>query len=179
MTGSNTGHWDELADPGQALCHMDATGYHVTIYPNFGVICFSRLQSFGNFAFQVRMTFTKGTSTDHGGIVFRTNGQQGANGYDYYMRADGRYTLARCQPSNCSVVLASGTASGFKSGLHVTNTIAVVARGSKLAIYADGHLLRTVTDAGFASGILGVQNTPNNGNTQSEVVYTDAKAWTQ
>src|SRR5262252_4272405 len=69
MTGSNTGHWDELADPGQALCHMDATGYHVTIYPNFGVICFSRLQSFGNFAFQVRMTFAKGTSTDHGGIV--------------------------------------------------------------------------------------------------------------
>jgi len=178
MTGSNAGHWDELSDPGQAMCHMDSSGYHVTIYPNFGVNCYSRLQSFGDFAFQVRMTFAQGTTTDHGGIVFRTNGQQGANGYDYYMRADGRYTFARCQPSNCSVVLASGTASGFHSGLHVTNTIAVVAHGSTLSIYADGHLLHTVTDSGFTSGILGVQNTPNNGNTQSEVVYTDAKAWT-
>jgi hypothetical protein len=156
---------------------MDSAGYHVTIYPNYGVICYSRLQSFGNFAFQVRMTFAQGTSTDHGGIVFRTNGQQGANGYDYYMRADGRYTLARCQPSDCSVVLASGIASSFKSGLHVTNTIAVVAHGSRLSIYADGHLLQTVIDSGFTSGSLGVQNTPNNGNTQSQVVYTDAKAW--
>jgi eukaryotic-like serine/threonine-protein kinase len=178
MTGSNEGHWDELSDPGQAICHMDSTGYHVTIYPNFGVNCYSRLQSFGDFAFQVQMTFVKGTTTDHGGIVFRTNGQQGANGYDYYMRADGRYTLARCQPSDCSVVLTSGTTSRFRSGLHVTNTIAVVAHGSTLSIYANGHLLQTVIDSGFTSGILGVQNTPNNGNTQSEVVYTDTRAWT-
>jgi hypothetical protein len=123
------------------------------------------------------MTFTAGSSTDHGGIVFRTNGQQGANGYDYYMRADGRYTLARCQPSDCSDVLASGTAGVFHAGLHVANTIAVVANGSKISIYADGHLLQTVTDSEFTSGVLGVQCTPNNGNTQSEVTYTGAKAW--
>ena len=171
MTGSNIGNWDETSNPGQAVCHMDSAGYHVTIYPNYGVNCYSRRQFFGNFAFQVHMTFARGSTTDHGGIVFRTNGLQGANGYDYYMRADGRYTLARCQPSDCSVVLASGTASSFKIGLHVTNTIAVVAHGSTISIYADGHLLHTVIDSGFTSGILGVQNTPNNGNTQSEVVY--------
>jgi hypothetical protein len=177
MTGSNAGNWDELSDPGQATCHRDSTGYHVTIYPNYGINCYSRLQSFGNFAFLVHMTFLQGSTTDHGGIVFRTNGQQGANGYDYYMRADGHYTLARCQPSNCSDVLASGIASGFQTGLQVTNTIAVVAQGSTISIYADGHLLRTMIDSAFTSGILGVQNTPNNGNTRSEVVYTDVQAW--
>jgi hypothetical protein len=178
LTGTSVNQWDELSDAGQALCHLDATGYHVVIYPNFGVNCYTRAATFGNFAFQVRMTFTQGTTTDHAGIVFRTNGQQGANGYDYYMRADGRYTLARCQPNNCSVVLASGTASGFHGGLHVSNTIAVVAHGGTIALYANGQLLHSVTDSGFTSGYLGVQNTPNNGNTQSEVVYTNAKAWT-
>src|SRR6185437_13781686 len=63
MTGSDAGHWDELSDPSQALCHMDSTGYHVTIYPNFGVNCYSRLQSFGDFAFQVRMIFAHGSTS--------------------------------------------------------------------------------------------------------------------
>src|SRR5215467_6090157 len=49
MTGSNAGHWDEISNPSQAICHMDSVGYHVTIYPNYGINCYSRLQSLGNF----------------------------------------------------------------------------------------------------------------------------------
>jgi hypothetical protein len=171
--------WDILSSPSQALCQLDGTGYHLVIYPYYGVECFTRATTFGNFAFQVHMTFTQGSTTDWGGIVFRSNGNRSTvDGYDYGMRADGRYTLARCQPGNCSIVLLSGTASAFHSGLNMSNLLGVVAHGSAISLYVNGQLVGSVKDSSFTSGYLGLQSSPNNGNTQSEVTYTDAEAWT-
>ena len=179
LTTGNVNQWDILSRPGQAQCQLDSSGYHLIIYPNYGVECFTRAATFGNFAFQVRMTFTQGSTTDWGGIVFRSNGDRSnVDGYDYSMRADGRYNLARCQPSNCSIVLLSGTASAFHGDLHVSNLLGVVAHGGAISLYVNGQLVGRVTDSSFTSGYLGLQNSPNNGNTQSEVIYTDAEAWT-
>lgn len=176
LTVGNLHQWDEFSNI-TATCQFGATGYHVLNAPNYGVNCYMREQTYGDFAFQVKMSFTQGTATDHGGIVFRTNGEAAADGYEYSMRADGRYDLIRCRPHNCDVVLASGMASGFAAGLHVSNQLGVVAHGSTISFYVNGHLLSSVTDSGFATGYLGVQNNSNNGGTQSEVIYTDAELW--
>jgi hypothetical protein len=179
LTDSNANLWDTVSDPGQASCQLNNTGYHLVIYPSYGVTCFMRATTFGNFAFQVDLKFMQGSTTDHGGIVFRSNGDQNnISGYDLYMRADGHYILAACQADNCGTVLLSGTAGAFHGGLNVTNTLGVVARGGKLSVYVNGQFVDDTNDTGFVSGYLGLANTPNNGNTQSEVVYTNAKGWT-
>jgi hypothetical protein len=178
LTGAGANQWDVVSDPNQASCQFGGDGYHIVIYPAYGITCFSRAATFGDFAFRVTMKFVKGTTTDHGGIVFRSNGgMTNVSGYDLYMRADGRYTLATCSSDNCGSVLMQGTAGNFHPGLNVSNTLAVVAKGGKLSLYVNGHFIQSVTNAAFSNGYLGLQNTPNNGSTLSEVVYANAEAW--
>jgi hypothetical protein len=179
LTGGNVNQWDILANPGQTSCQLDRSGYHLTIAPSFGIACFTRLQTFGDFAFQVDMTFNQGNTYDHGGIVFRSNGvYYNLSGYELTVRPDGHFVLTQCVANNCSAELNNWNDRSFHSGLHVTNTLGVVARSGTLWVYVNGDPITNVTAEGFApgyfSGYIGLLLT---GNAQSEVTYTNAVAW--
>lgn len=179
LTGGNVNQWDILANPGQGSCQLDRSGYHLTIAPSFGITCFTRLQTFGDFAFQVDMTFNQGNTYDHGGIVFRSNGvYYNLSGYEITVRPDGHFTLTKCVANNCSAELNTWNDRSFHSGLNATNTLGVVARIGTLWVYLNGEPVTNVTSEGFVpgyfSGYIGLLLT---GNVQSEVTYTNAVAW--
>lgn len=180
LTGRNVNQWDILANPGQASCQLDSSNYHLTIAPSFGIGCFMRLQTFGDFAFQVDMTFNHGNTYTHGGIVFRSNGvYNNLSGYEITVRPDGHFVVTECVANTCSTNMLTLNDGSFHHGLNVTSTLGVVARSDNLTVYVDREPLFGINPEGFVpgyfSGYIGLLLT---GNTQSEVTYTDAVAWT-
>jgi hypothetical protein len=179
LTDASIGGWDVSSNPGQGSCAFAQDGYHVLSEPNYGSACYSRRQAWSTFAFQVEMKVIRGTSTSWGGILFRA-GSHGT-GYQFGVRADGKYYLALCTYHNsgtdCGQVLLGGYAAGFHAGLGQANRLGLVARGASLSIYLNEHALGTATDTTYSQGLLALLATPSNENALGEIVYSNANWW--
>lgn len=169
--------WDtHFYEPGSS-CQFESDGYHVATAPSYGLICANPRLDWSDFAVQVQMTFTKGTSTDWGGINFRGVGLVGEASYQFDVSANGHYDLTRCEAFNCSQTLVVGNATNFHQGLNQPNILGVVAQGSSISIYLNHDLLQTVTDSRYPKGIVGLFCGGNNDQIASEVVYQNFEEW--
>ena len=177
LRNNTNGHgWDE-GSTGSVSCIFTGGAYHVSI-PNassFG-LCIARSPDFDNFTFEVQMRIIKG---DIGGVVFRDRGTNGAT-YVFGVGATGIYDVALCSPGNpCNELVATTSSSAIKQGLNRTNTLAVVAKGSSITVYANHQQLASFKDSTYTHGQIGMIASPlaTNGHA-TEVVYSHAKVWT-
>ncbi len=137
---------------------------------------------FSNFAYQIKMTFIEG---DCGGVIFRG---QGEKIYYFYICQDGEYGTVRYtrDPDNGMPDLnlnpplrTRATRSSFIiAGSSQANIIAVLARGSKIDLYVNQHLIDSVEDNNYRDGTIGVLAKALDLYRPTEVAFSDARVWT-
>lgn len=129
--------------------------------------------SFSNFAFEVQMTITQG---DAGGLIFRAGSSNGSS-YALFVSENGGYTLDMYGAS--IQTLTSGTSSAISQGLNQTNTIAVMAQGSTITIFANQQQVDQVQDSTYSTGSIGLLASAYGDNNAPNVVsYSNLKVWT-
>jgi len=159
--------WDEVS----GSCVFEAGAYHVINMPqNTSIqICLAHRTNFGDLTFQVQMNLLKGSS---GGILLRAT-----DTVAYYFRIgqDGKYALLVCTMTgtSCDKTLTSGFSSYIAIGPNQTNVIAVVAKGSRIDLYANNSYIDEVNDSSSLRGHIGVV-----ADAGSDVVFRNIKVWT-
>ena len=143
--------WDGV-NGGDSQCVFSSNGYAVkqNVSSNNLHACHEAAYQYGNATIQVDVTIQKGHS---GGLFFRfSTGTFGTyNGYLFEIDSNGNYKLS---------IFAGNTiqdwtpSPALKTGYNVTNTIAIIMKGSTFALYANGTYLTTLTDSSnaFSSG---------------------------
>ncbi len=192
LTSNNYGWQESTATAIGGACKFVAGGYqdyNPIIDPN---PCFANNTNFANFAYQINMKFTAiGQLHSGGGIIFRGNST--TNKYYYFeVYNSGKYSLQVCNAGDCTLQLAgykfdNRALSAFHPGLNVTNTLAVVAVGSKFDLYVNNQLVKEVIDTNntYSAGMIGVLATGGNNNnlrtaatsTPGQVLFSNAKVW--
>ncbi|MBO0782876.1 MAG: hypothetical protein J2P37_29020, partial [Ktedonobacteraceae bacterium] len=170
LSGPSANNWDEAAQE----CTYANGAYHVAIArQRIFLYCTARATNFSNFAYQVSMNILKG---DSGGMIFRAD-INAPHFYLFTFSTNGSYSLYY-YPNNKaedSQPLYRGSSTVFNQGLNQNNTIAVIARGSTLSLYANGKYLAQVSDTHLSGGQIGLVASENTNST--EVVFTQAKVW--
>ncbi len=174
QSGSN---WDELT-PSQSTvsgsCAFNNGAYH-SIMPTKGFFqpCYAEGPTFTNFAYQVDMKTIQG---DEGGILFRAD-PVNTKFYLFRINTNGGFDLFLYVDSNGKDAknLMSGSATNFKTGLNVTNTLTVVAQNGNLYFFINGQYLNSVSNGTLTSGKIGVFGESNTNST--DVAFNNAKVW--
>ncbi|HCI81597.1 MAG TPA: hypothetical protein DHW02_18125 [Ktedonobacter sp.] len=169
---SNTANtWDE-----NAHCLFTNGSYHaIEEQTGYFFYCMNNAQKYGNFAFQVKMTFLRGGL---GGIMFRADVQ---NSKYYLLRFDrsGRYDLFLYVDSNVQHVkkLAGDVTDALSQSLNQPNLITLIVQGNTFALYINSQYVVTLTDPNstFSSGNIGV--TAEDYTDAAEISYQQAKLW--
>lgn len=163
---------------GNSCQFVDGT-YHVVNAPLSKSACLAAATNFGNFTYQIEMTFIKaGQSYDGGGIVIRSTGN---NYYYFEVFESGRYALVSCTGNDCSHTITDGSSQvipSFHSGLHQVNTLAIRVNGFSFDLFVNGiHVEGPVSDTSKNSdhGMIGVFGAAKDATT--EIVYQNAKVW--
>ncbi len=127
--------------------------------------CMATTTNVCNLGYQVEMTVLSGDGG--GGLVFRQANQE----YRLRVGPDGNYDLV-----NGLAGVTSGHSDAFQQGLNITNKIAIIAQGSKIAIYINSHPLASVTDTVSSCGKLGLFAVNFKGPGQS--AFSNVQEWT-
>jgi hypothetical protein len=131
--------------------------------------CVAHQTKFSDMTFEVQMNLLSGNG---GGILLRAG-----TSASYYLRisSNGLYTLFVCTETgtSCNKVLTSNFSGQITQGLHQSNTIAVVARGSRIELYINYERVDSVTDSTSSSGQIGFV-----AEAGSEVVFSHVRVWT-
>ncbi len=163
---SKGNNWPDSVDQNGSGCTFKDGAYHL-IQPVKGYIQSCTTGTFSNLAAQVEMTILKG---DCGALIFR----QGDSYYTFSVCQNGSYFLDIYGKVSKNLVTSSSTA--IKTGLNQMNLIAVVANGSSITLYVNGHDLSSLNDGTLHSGGVGFGANAFTGAT--EVAYTNVKVWT-
>lgn len=169
---SNTANaWDE-----NSHCAFTNGSYHATEeQTGYFFYCMSNAQKYDNFAFQVKLTFVRGSL---GGIMFRADTQHSKY---YLLRFDrsGRYDLFLYTDSNVHDVkkLAGDVTDALSQNLNQANLITLIVQGSSFALYINSQYVITLADpnATLSSGNIGL--TAEDYTEAAEVSYQQAKLW--
>lgn len=186
LVDNSQGHqWDESNDPTTGTsCQFTNSAYHMVMPGNYGGACLGQATHFGNFAFQVQMTFLKyGQHFSGGGLVFR--GGPGSKYYVLEIFESGQYTFFSCSGNDCSHGIAGYPAASlipsFHLGLNTTNTIAVVANGNTFTFYANGQRFAgPFTDSTYTQGTIGFYaegGSEGGAGATVDVAYSNVKIW--
>jgi hypothetical protein len=128
--------------------------------------------SLQNFAFEVQMTITKG---DCGEILFRANISSNTF-YDFLICQQGIFSLAKVVGDHPGIPLLQPTASSnLNPELNQVNTLAIVASGNSISLYANKHLLGGIQDNSSSAGLLALGAVETNGPTI--VAFSHARIW--
>jgi hypothetical protein len=119
-----------------------------------------------DFVFQVQMTIVKG---DAGGIIFRLNSN--FQHYMFLINQDGSYEL-RVD----FAIIAGGSSSAIKVGLHQSNLIAIVAQGNTFDLFVNKHYITSVNDSALSAG--GIGTVAHAISKPTEVEFRNAMVWT-
>ena len=173
--GYNPYQWEDDKVPTnlvtQGRCQILQAGYDMQSEgPNY---CVASALTFSNFVYQIQMTIVHG---DAGGMAFRVNGADQL--YYFYISSKGTYALDIGRANGLYQPLSTGSSSAIKQGLQQSNLIAVVVRGSTIAMYVNLHKIAEAHDATYSSGFIGVAVALSSESNLTEVVYHDAKVWT-
>ena len=168
--------WTESNSPSGSSCAFAGGAYHASQSDtNSFIVCAAVYSQFSHFVFEVQMKIIKG---DAGGIIFRADIFHNSY-YVFVIGQDGTYQLFVCKLNTCNSPLTSGISSAIKQGLNQTNFIAALATGSSIGLYVNHQFVDAVDDSTLDAGQIGVCAfpLPVNGH-PTEVVYSNAKAWT-
>jgi len=177
----NDDGWFQRPGPNDS-CTFTSQTYQVTSTgSNYYQPCIARARSFDNFAFQVQMKILSG---DGGGLIFRSD-RSAAHYYAFTFCSsqgncggtdvkDGYYALyaigygLRLEPSHIK-------SPAINPQLGASNTLAVVALGSDIYLYANGQYLEYVHDTHLSGGTIGVTAYAQGSTTQVE--FSHATVW--
>lgn len=159
-------------------CFFSGSAYHVTDDQKQSYNpCFATGTNFTDFTFQAEVVLKQGDGQSDAGLILRADEQQ--NKF---------YRIAFDDDGGCSILVSVDTtgtntrdlkdcsASDFNSGLSVTNTVGVVARGDQISFYTNGTLVTTVTDTTYSGGEIGF-SVDNQDSAVAEAIYTNVKVW--
>ena len=176
MSNNTLGNdWDVGTNSnGDGACTFTGGSYQAsTPKTQFFYFCSDNASSFSNFAFEVQMKILKG---DCGGLVFRANTTTGKL-YLFEICQDGSYDLFVYRDFNGnSTNLANGSSPVIHQGLNQSNSIAVVAQGSSLALYVNQQKVQSVIEKSYTQGAIGMVADAYNNPTQ--VAFNNARLWT-
>lgn len=97
------------------------------------------------------------SGTDRYGMVVRAqNSDEGYLAYLYGVTCDGRYSLRRWNGSNYVTIVDWTESESIHKGADQGNRIGLMADGKKLSLYANGVLLKEISDDTHLSGKFGV-----------------------
>ncbi len=165
LSSSSRSSWSETSKAG-SKCAFTSGAYHLnTSGNNLETLCFSNTSNLSDFAFQVQMTITQGSS---GGIAFRVDTTE-SNYYLFFIRRDGIYGLLRSD-TNLPKILSYGPSSAINSGLNQPNLLTVIAHGSNLYLYINKQYVVTASDSTYRSGGIGLSGS-------GDVAFSHAELW--
>jgi 3-keto-disaccharide hydrolase/AAA domain-containing protein len=178
LNSNSSNNWDEyFPNSNGSSCQFKQGAYHASeTSQQYFTTCFNTGPEFDNFTYEVKMKIIKG---DYGGMIFR--GDSTTNDF-YYLKVgqDGSYRLFLYQNGSgkSAQTLKDGPSiPGFHTGLKQSNLIAVVARGDKFDLYANGQLFASTIDGmnTYSRGEIGL--TAEDNAHPTEVEYSDVKIW--
>lgn len=109
--------------------------------------------------FYMETTFLSGTcsGSDHYGIIARIPDKQKADqGYLFGFSCDGKYSIRKWDGKSMTNLVPWTANPAILSGPNQTNRMGILAVGGRLAIYANGTLLKDVQDTSYSEGVFGV-----------------------
>lgn len=167
------GKWEGGTQAVLSGCAFGSDGYHVSEAQqgNFQP-CFAQAGNFGNMAYQVNMTFTKG-SRAQGGILLRAD--IGKKSYYFFrISADGSYAFDLYSSSQANT-LTSGFSAAINAGLKQSNQIAVIAKGGHFYLYVNSQYVDDVSDSTLKSGSIGLAVVDS--VTPVDAIVSNAQVW--
>lgn len=172
LTGQDSNNWQDLST--LKSCTFTGGTLHLS---GSSASCIGESTSFGDFAYQVKVTIIQGTL---GGIAFRVDAIN-QKLYLFAISPDGLYALiyaggSATGPAN-EKLLASASSPAIVTGLNQQNTLTVIARGSSLYLYINAQYVTTLTDSASMIGAIGMLAGSSTGGA-SDVTFSDAKVWT-
>ena len=170
---SGNNGWDtNINTQGNTGCQFNNGAYHaLEAMSGYLQPCFAETSNFSNFAYQVTLTIDQG---NQGGIIFRANTAK-SQYYLFRVGTDGSYTLER-YTSNQVITLSSGFSVAIATGTGQSNTLAVIAHKSTLALFANSTYIASVTDSTLTSGQIGV--VALDFTLPTDVEFSNAQVWT-
>lgn len=164
-------NWDVVSTQG-GVCQFTNGSYEASMsQPNMFYRCTGRATHFIDFAYQVQMTLVKG---DLAGIIFRFDGVRKAF-YSCDISNEGTYALNIYNRQGFVSRVISGSSSAIKTGPNQSNLVAVLARGSQIYLYVNGHYLASAQDSTYKNGAIGFIAEDDGHST--EALFSDAKVW--
>ena len=147
-----TGNWQLESDesgsavivPEQLMIELNA--------PNLVQYATLEEPDFSNFALEVEGGLQNGSAASTYGVLFRM--QSPEQFYRFAITGDGMYLLERHDLNGATVSFTEDWRStvAINKGRGSTNTLKVVADGSKIAVYVNDVMLEAVTDDTYRSG---------------------------
>ncbi|HEY1348969.1 MAG TPA: hypothetical protein VGF67_05020 [Ktedonobacteraceae bacterium] len=174
LDGKHPGSWG-LYRQAQSAYRFQGSALHATMtagtFPAL-IECPLRNETFSNLAIQVRFTILAG-SQSFVGLFFRADQQQ-THMYRFYIDFYGDYAFSteqRGEPVGTNLAI-------FQAGLqaHKTLTLTVIALKTSFFLYLDQNYLRTVSDASYSAGEIGLFVSRGNGEA-TDIAFRQAKVW--
>ena len=149
-------------------CYFDdADTYHVSEKgPGYFAWCKTQQIDFRNVAVVADIKLAR---EDYAGLFVRAQDSNLPSMYYCFIFPDGSYHLDMSQGQNY-YVKKSGVIPGFKQGQ--TNTIALLAKGSKISLYVNAISVDSIDDDTYQDGTLGIISGNN-----SDVAFSNIQIW--
>ena len=157
-------------------CQFTSGGYEITNGTYAEEVshgCAAEKTNFTNFVYQVQLMIVKGSC---GGLVWRANSKAN-NFYEFHVCSNGIFEVYDTFTGIFSSPFLNGTSAAVHKGLGQTNILAVVAIGSTMTVYINGHKIGSFTDTSNSHGQIGLESTELLGAT-TIVVFHNARVWT-
>ena len=151
--------WVGPDDPNTATNAMGSDRLTATDHKADGYIWWSTTDQPAGDAYYVEVSAAVGACSgkDAAGFSTRVNGASFDQAYALEFSCEGSYRLRRFISSAAPVVLIEWTASPeIVKGPNATNRMGMLARGSKLYVFANGKLIGQVEDTSYALGTYGL-----------------------
>jgi len=175
---SVTYKWVGPEDPGSATNQMESEHLTATDHKADGYIWWSTTdQQAGDSYAEVSASVGACSGKDAAGFSARVNGAGFDQGYALEFSCEGSFRLRRFISNAAPEVLIEWTASPeIIKGPNVTNRMGLLAKGSKLYVFANGKLVGQVEDAEYASGTFGLYASAVD-SAALTVTFDDLAAW--
>ncbi|MBV9692001.1 MAG: hypothetical protein JO202_20090, partial [Ktedonobacteraceae bacterium] len=185
LQAQNADNWSTGSKPNGSCAFVNQAYQVTTTFPDYYQLCVAQTSSFGKFAFQVDMSILSG---DAGGLIFRSNsshfyaftfcseqstcGGLGVGGY-YAL-----YAIDVSAAPGLRLVGQNVKSAALNPRLGVSNTLAVVALGNDIYLYANGQYVDYAPNIGLSVGQIGVTAyDPKGSSALTQVAFSNAKVW--
>lgn len=176
LNSQNPDGWVAVGGTGGS-CAFTGNALHASALPPQDSFCVAPSVSFGNFAYQARITITQG---DTGGLIFRFDILDRKAYLFAISPSQGFYLLVSGQGNSLSQgnarILAGATSSAINTGLNQPNLLTVIARGSTIYLYVNQQYITSVSDSISSAGVIGVFG-ENSQNGSVDVTFSNIQVW--